>query len=74
MFIIALILTHFDYIKKVIVKTNVSDNVFVDVMSQYEDDELLHFVTFFSKKHTTQEINYEIYDKKLLVVIRAFEK
>ena len=74
MFTFVSILAHFDYTKKVILKTDASDNVFANVMSQYEDDKLLHFVTFFFKKHIAQEINYEIYDKKLLTVIRAFEE
>ena len=51
--------------RKVILKTNFSNNVFVDVMSQYKNDNLLHLVAFFFKKHFAQEINYEIYDKKL---------
>ena len=62
LFIIVFILTHFNYIKKIILKTNVFDNVFANVMSQYENDDLLHLVTFFFKKHTTQKINCEIYD------------
>ena len=74
MFISTSILTHFDFIKKIILKTNVFDNVFVEIMSQYDDDELLHSIAFFFNKHTTQKINYEIYDKKLLIIIRTFEK
>ena len=74
MFILTSISIHFDFIKKIILKINVFDNVFVEIMSQYDDDELLHSIAFFFKKHTTQEINYEIYDKKLLIIIRAFEK
>ena len=74
MFITTSILIHFNYDKKVILKTNFSNNVFVDVMSQYENDDLLHFVAFFFRKHFVQEINYEIYDKKFLAIIRIFEK
>ena len=74
MFITTSILVHFNYDKKQILKTNFENNVFVDVMSQYENDDLLHFVAFFFKKHFVQKINYEIYDKKLLTIIRIFEK
>jgi RNase H-like domain found in reverse transcriptase/Integrase zinc binding domain len=35
---------------------------------------LLHPVAFFSHKFTPQECNYEIYDKELLAIIRAFEE
>ena len=31
-------------------------------------------MTFFSKKHSVQEVNYEIYNKELLVIICAFEE
>jgi len=31
-------------------------------------------VTFFSKKHSVTEYNYEIYDKELLAIIRYFEE
>ena len=74
MFITTSISIHFDYDKKIILKTNFSNNVFVDVMSQYENDDLLHFVIFFFKKHFVQKINYEIYDKKFLTIIRIFKK
>ena len=68
------ILAHFDYEKESIVETDASDNVSAGILSQYGDDGLLHPVAFFSKKHTAQEINYEIYDKELLAIIRAFEQ
>jgi hypothetical protein len=44
------------------------------VLSQKDDEGVLHPVAFFSKKHSLQEINYEIYDKELLAIIRAFEE
>ena len=31
-------------------------------------------MAFFSKKHSAQEVNYEIYDKELLAIIHAFEE
>ena len=31
-------------------------------------------MAFFSKKHSVQEVNYEIYDKELLIIICAFEE
>lgn len=44
------------------------------VLSQYSDNSKLHLVAFFSRKHSLQEINYEIYDKELLAIIKAFEE
>jgi len=34
----------------------------------------LHPVAFFSKKHSPTECNYEIYDKELMAIVRAFEE
>lgn len=73
-FIITFILTHFNSIKKIIVKTDISDWVFTEILSQYEDDNIFYLVTFFLKKYSAQEINYEIYDKELLVIICVFKK
>ena len=73
-FTTALILAHFDSTKEIIVKTDASDWVSAEILSQYSDDNILHSVTFFSKKHSVQEVNYEIYDKELLIIICAFEE
>ena len=73
-FTTALILAHFDYEKECIVETDASDNVSAGVLSQYGDDAKLYPVAFFSRKHSPQEINYEIYDKELLDIIKAFEE
>ena len=34
----------------------------------------LHFVAFMLKKISFAKCNYEIYDKKLLIIIKTFEK
>jgi Reverse transcriptase (RNA-dependent DNA polymerase)/RNase H-like domain found in reverse transcriptase len=67
------ILKHFDPFLEIILETDVSDFVSVGVLSQYHDD-VLHPVAFFSKRHSPVECNYEIYDKELLVIIRAFKQ
>ena len=51
-FTTALILAHFDSIKEIIVKTDTSDWVFTGILSQYSDDNILHPVIFFLKKHS----------------------
>jgi hypothetical protein len=43
------------------------------VLSQLGDDGELHPVTFFSKNLAPVKCNYEIYDKKLLAIVRRFE-
>ena len=64
----------FDWTKQVVVETDASDFVSAGVLSQYDDEGVLRPVAFFSKKHTSVECNYEIYDKELLAIIRCFEE
>ena len=73
-FTMAPILRHFDYEREIIVETNASDYVSAGILSQYDDDGILHPVAFYSKKHSPAECNYEIYDKELLAIIPAFEE
>ncbi len=40
-----------------------------EVLSQYDDEDILHSVIFYSKNMILAECNYEIYDKKLLIII-----
>jgi hypothetical protein len=55
-------------------ETDASDYVSAGMLSQYNDDGILHHVAFFSKKHSPAEYNYEIYDKELMAIVRAFEE
>jgi hypothetical protein len=73
-FTTAPILRHFDYDCDIIVETDASDYVSAGVLSQYDDEGLLHPIAFFSKKYTPTEYNYEIYNKELMAIIRAFEE
>lgn len=73
-FTTAPVLRPFDWNKEVILETDASDYVSAGVVSQYDDNGVLHPVAFFSKKHSTTECNYEIYDKELLAIIRCFEE
>ena len=54
-------------------KIDVLNRIVAKVISQYNNDENLKFVTYFLIKMLFVECNYEIYDKKLLIIIRAFE-
>ena len=70
----ALILQHFDWTHEVTVEINTSDTVIAGVLLQKnEDDWLQPMIYFFSKMFLT-EINYNIYDKKLLAIIQVFEE
>jgi len=68
------ILRHFDWEKPIVVETDASDFVSAGVLSQPDENDILHPVAFFSKKHSPAECNYEIYDKELLAIVRCFEE
>ncbi len=63
------ILKHFDLIRKAILKINFSNYVNDEVLSQYDDEDILHSMIFYSKNMILAEYNYEIYDKELLIII-----
>ncbi len=67
------ILRHFDQTCEIILEINSFDYVNDEVLSQYDDEEILHSIAFYSKNMSSAECNYEIYDKELLIIIWAFE-
>ena len=73
-FIIASVLQNFNSEKPVILKTDVSDYVTANILSQSDEKGNLHSVTFFSSKMFSEECNYKIYDKELLTIVKTFKK
>jgi hypothetical protein len=73
-FISAPVLACFDPDWDVIVETDASDYVSAGVLSQYNDNNVLHPMAYFSKKHSPAECNYEIYDKELMAIVQAFKE
>ena len=67
------ILRHYDRTKQAILETDSSDYVNAGVLSQYDDEGVLHPVAFYSRNMISVECNYEIYDKELLAIIRCLE-
>ncbi len=67
------VLRHFDLKRQAILKIDASNYVKDEILSQYNDERVLHSMIFYSKSMILIEINYHIYDKKLLVIIRCFE-
>jgi hypothetical protein len=70
----ASILAHFDSKKQIYIKSDFFDFVFARILSQIKKNDEFHLVTFFSKNLALIECNYEIYDKKLLVIVRCFKQ
>lgn len=64
----------FDWDKPAVVEVDASNWASGGVLSQRDDNGELRPVAFFSSKHSAQEVNYDIYDKELLAVIRALEE
>jgi len=69
----AFILKHFNLIREAILKTDFLNYVNDEVLSQYDDEDILHSVIFYSKNMILAECNYEIYDKELLIIIRCLK-
>jgi len=67
------ILCHFDQTYETILKTDSFKYINDKVLSQYDNEEVLHSIAFYSKNMFSAECNYEIYDKKLLIIIWAFK-
>jgi len=63
-----------DQDRDIVMETDASDFDSTAVLSQYDDEGTLHPVAFFSKKYSPAECNYEIYDKELMAIVRAFEE
>ena len=66
---IASILAHFNSDLECVFKADLFDHAQEDVLSQYDKNDVLCSVVFFSQKLNAVKSNYEIYDKKLLVII-----
>jgi len=69
----ALVLKHFNSIREAILKTDFLNYVNDEVLFQYDDEDILHLMIFYSKNMIFAKCNYEIYDKKLLIIIRCLK-
>jgi hypothetical protein len=69
-FISAPILYQFDPESKIVVETDASHLIVTQVLWQYDDNnDIIHPVADFSKKHYLVENNYEIYDNESLTIV-----
>ncbi len=73
-FTFKIILHHYNSDHKIVIEINVLNYVFKDILFQYDENEIFHSVTYFSKKHNSVECNYEIYDKELMIIVCTFKK
>uniref|UniRef100_A0A183CNF3 RNA-directed DNA polymerase n=1 Tax=Globodera pallida TaxID=36090 RepID=A0A183CNF3_GLOPA len=73
-FIKAPILLQPDQDRGFIIECDASDKATGAVLSQYGPDNKLHPVAFMSKSLSPAERNYDIFDKELLAIIKAFKE
>ena len=62
----------FNPAKKIIVETDTS-KIACSILSQFDEKKRLHPIIFYSRKFTASELNYDIYDKKLLAIVNNFK-
>ena len=63
----------FDPVKKIIVEIDVNKIVLNSVLNQFDEKKRLYSVIFYSRKFIAPELNYDIYDKKLLAIVDSFK-
>ena len=73
-FTFKIILHHYNLNHKIVIEINALNYMFKNILSQYDENKILHSVAYFSKKHNSVECNYEIYDKKLMIIVYTFKK
>ena len=64
----------FDSDKLLTVKSDSSDCITEEVLSQSDSQRVLHSVIYFSTCISSAECNYDIYNKKLLIIICTFKE
>src|ERR1700720_4891884 len=73
-FLSALLLTHWIPDTPIIIETDVSDYAIAAILSIALPDGEIHPVHFYSCTLTSPQLNYDIHDKELLAIFKAFQK
>lgn len=68
------VLVHYDPNRLTRVETDASDSVVGVVLSQLCEDGEWHPVGYYSASMSSAEHNYDIHDKEMLAIIRAFQE
>ena len=67
------ILAMFNPKKKIIIEIDTNKIALGSILSQLNEEDRLHPIIFYFRKFTTLELNYNIYDKKLLIIVNSFK-
>ena len=73
-FILASILVSFDPEKKIILETDTLDQALGSCLCQQDVNGRLHPVAYRLRKFSGPKLNYNVYNKKLLAIVDAFEE
>ena len=73
MFTKGLILTIFNFAKKIIIEIDINKIALDSILNQPDEKKRLYPVIFYFRKFTASELNYDIYDKKLLAIVDNFK-
>ena len=73
-FVFIPVLRLFNPFRKIVIEINASDYALGVILSQKGLNGKFHPIAFYSQKLIPAEINYEIHNKELLVIIKAFKK
>ena len=60
--------------KLITLKTNALNQAIEICINQLNDKKRLHLIAFHSKKFISVELNYEVYNKKLLIIVDFFKQ
>jgi len=56
-----------------IIKADLFNYITKGILSQYNEEKILHPIAYFLKWLSLAEYNYEIYNKELLAIIECFK-
>jgi hypothetical protein len=68
------ILVAFNFSKPHMIETDASDLAMSGILNQLEDDGKWHPCAFMSKSFIPAQINYDVHDKEMLAIVKAFQE
>ena len=63
----------FNLRKQIVIKIDISDQAQESILSQSDKFKNLYLVVFYLQKFLDFELNYKIYNKELLVIVKVFK-
>ena len=68
------VLAPFNADREIILYTNISRYASSGILSQKDNKGYLQLYAYFSKKHSPAKLNYDIYDKEMLAIIKYLKE